>query len=163
MVCVACGWSEYDDALFCSKCTAPLYPKKRPAAGDNPFLKPASALPGQRTGRDTPPPQRLIFVLTDSQQRITMRLKDCILIGRSDPTGGYAPDLDLEDYEGARSGVSRRHALVELNHLGVVITDLGSTNGTRLNNFDLPPDLPYALNNGDELYFGHLLANVFFE
>ena len=69
----------------------------------------------------------------------------------------------MEDYEGALSGVSRRHARIEVNHLGVVITDLNSTNGTRLNDFDLPPDLPYALNHGDELYFGHLLARVFFE
>jgi pSer/pThr/pTyr-binding forkhead associated (FHA) protein len=163
MVCVACGWSEYDGALFCSKCTSPLYEKKRPAATDGPPPKPASVLPGQRVGRDTPPPQRIIFVFMDSRQRVTLRLQNHILIGRSDPAGGYAPDLDLEDYEGARSGVSRRHALVELNHLGVVITDLGSTNGTRLNDFDLPPDLPYALNNGDELYFGHLLAHIFFE
>lgn len=162
MVCVACGWSEYDGALFCSNCTAPLYEKKRPATDASP-PKPASVLAGQRTGLNTPPPQHIIFVFAGGQQRVTLPLKDQLLIGRSDPSGGYSPDLDLEAYAGASAGVSRRHALVELNHLGVVITDLNSTNGTRLNNFDLPPDLPYALNSGDQLYFGHLPLHVFFE
>jgi pSer/pThr/pTyr-binding forkhead associated (FHA) protein len=164
MVCVACGWSELEGALFCSRCTSPLVKEGRPAAKAAPApKKAASLLAGQDSRQEKQDTSRLTFVFADSGRRVGLALTDRISIGRSDPIGGYSPELDLEEHEGAQSGVSRSHAVIERNHLGIVLTDLGSTNGTRLNNFDLPPDLPYALHHGDEIYFGHLLVHVFFE
>ena len=168
MVCAACGWDEYNGALFCSKCTSPLFDKTKPAAEvkTKPVAAPrkvGSPLIGQRVGRDTPLAQRVTFVFPDSDRRVTLELKQRITIGRADAAGGYYPDLDLEKYMGAQSGVSRNHAMIEITHRGIVLTDLGSTNGTRLNNFDLPSDLAYALSDGDQIYFGHLLVHILLE
>jgi hypothetical protein len=168
MVCAACGWNEYKGALFCSKCTSPLFDNTKPAAEvqTKPVTAPkktGSPLIGQRVGRDTPCAQRVTFVFPDSNKRVTLELKQRIMIGRADSAGGYCPDLDLEQHMGTQLGVSRSHAMIEVTHRGVVLTDLGSTNGTCLNNFELPAELPYALNDGDQVYFGQLLAHILFE
>jgi pSer/pThr/pTyr-binding forkhead associated (FHA) protein len=73
------------------------------------------------------------------------------------------PELDLTKDRGSDFGVSRLHASIQASNRGVVLIDLGSTNGTLLNNYRLPPDLPYPLHNGDEIRFGRLLVHVFFE
>ena len=51
---------------------------------------------------------------------------------------------------------------IEVTDADIVLTDLGSTNGTLLNTFPLPPDLPYSLRNGDRIHIGKLLIQVYF-
>ena len=62
-----------------------------------------------------------------------------------------------------RHTVSGLHAEFDTRGTQLLVRDLGSTNGTLLNNYRLPPDLPYPLHNGDEIRFGRLLVHVFFE
>jgi len=50
--------------------------------------------------------------------------------------------------------VSRRHAVIHWDGRQAFITDLGSTNGTRLNGQRLEPNQPYSLNPGDHLELG---------
>lgn len=50
--------------------------------------------------------------------------------------------------------VSRRHAVVAWDGAQATITDLGSTNGTRLNGRPLEPQRPSALKPGDRLEIG---------
>lgn len=106
--------------------------------------------------------QPLIFIIPNSGRRIRLELREEIVIGRSDPTSSTLPALDLARDNGAQLGVSRIHAIIQKVDRGVTIMDLGSTNGTYLNNYRLPPDLPYALRSGDEVRFSHLLVHVFF-
>lgn len=58
------------------------------------------------------------------------------------------------------SQISRRHAQIETDAAGCRITDVGSTNGTFVNGYRLPPETPFALKAGDVLGIGpaHLLA-----
>jgi pSer/pThr/pTyr-binding forkhead associated (FHA) protein len=49
---------------------------------------------------------------------------------------------------------SRRHAVIRWDGRQAFITDLGSTNGTRLNGESLTANRPYALNPGDHLELG---------
>lgn len=106
--------------------------------------------------------QPLIFIIPNSGRRVRLELRDEILIGRSDPSSSTLPSLDLARDNGAQLGVSRSHALIQKVDRGVTIMDMGSTNGTYLNNYRLPPDLPYALRSGDEVRFSHLLVHIFF-
>lgn len=77
------------------------------------------------------------------------------VIGRSDHdlSEGLQPDVDLSKQQGADT-VSRIHAMIE--HIGstFMLTDLNSTNATRLNNKRVEPDKPIALNDGDTVQFG---------
>ena len=80
-----------------------------------------------------------------------------ILVGRADDAE-TANDLMLElsQYGGESSGVSCIHAAIHDQNGMVYITDLNSTNGTRINRLTLTADQPYRLREGDELQFGSL-------
>jgi FhaA, N-terminal domain/FHA domain len=54
----------------------------------------------------------------------------------------------------ADSNVSRRHAELRPTGDGWTITDLGSTNGVKVNGRDLRPNDPHPLNAGDQLDVG---------
>jgi pSer/pThr/pTyr-binding forkhead associated (FHA) protein len=53
------------------------------------------------------------------------------------------PDVDLSPYEAYAQGVSRLHAVLKLNNQRVFITDLGSSNGTRVNGQKIMPNVDY--------------------
>jgi pSer/pThr/pTyr-binding forkhead associated (FHA) protein len=103
------------------------------------------------------------FIIPASGRRITLPLQDQIQIGRLDLQRGIQPDLDVSADSDPTAGVSRLHASIVRTPQGIAIMDLHSANGTRVNGFHIPPDLPYALNSGDELKLGDLLIHVLFE
>ena len=75
-------------------------------------------------------------------------------VGRYDhDLGGINPEVDLASMQGAET-VSRIHAALE--HIGstYTLTDLNSTNATRINGKRLEPDKPSPINDGDTLTFG---------
>ena len=76
------------------------------------------------------------------------------LIGRYDhDLGGDRPGVDLSGQPGADT-TSRMHAVIE--HIGstYTLTDLDSTNATRVNGKRLEPERPTPINDGDTLAFG---------
>jgi FHA domain/Double zinc ribbon len=80
------------------------------------------------------------------------------IVGRSDhDLGGEAPEVDLSQKQ-ASDTVSRIHAVFE--HIGsaYTLTDLNSTNATRLNGKRLEPDKAAPLNDGDAVQFGKITA-----
>ena len=70
--------------------------------------------------------------------------------------------LDLTDFNAQRHGVSRQHCRLYRNHHHLLVTDLGSTNGTYLNGRLLPPHREISLADGDHLILGTLHINIFF-
>lgn len=77
-----------------------------------------------------------------------------VLVGRYDhDLGGVQPEVDLGTFEGADT-VSRGHATIE--HIGSTyqLTDLNSTNFTRVNGKRLDASVPTSINDGDALQFG---------
>ena len=84
-----------------------------------------------------------------------------ILVGRADDEE-TASDLMLElsHYGGESNGVSRVHAAIHDQDGMVYITDLNSTNGTRINGLLLAPNQSYRLRETDELQFGNLTLIV---
>jgi pSer/pThr/pTyr-binding forkhead associated (FHA) protein len=76
------------------------------------------------------------------------------LVGRSDhDIEGINPEVDLSGIEGSDT-TSRIHATIE--HIGstYVVTDLNSTNSTRINGKRLEPDKATPVSDGDKLSFG---------
>lgn len=172
--CVTCHSFEFPGALFCGSCgdALPYFVEGMVAsAGDKAvalrgFPMPLStfypALIGQnlKVNKEV---EQLRFVIGDSGRPVTVKLDGPILIGRQDSDAGIFPQLDLTADQGEEQGVSRRHALIQLTNAGVTVTDLNSTNGTLLNSCFLPSELPYSLQDGDQLYIGDLLLYVYFE
>ena len=59
--------------------------------------------------------------------------------------------LDLSTLGGYHLGLSRLHAVIRRDNHGYEIMDLGSSNGTWLNDERLIPHKPYPLTNGSQL------------
>lgn len=95
---------------------------------------------------DSPPPPL-------HQPPIILRLQqDSTLIGRTSDKRAIYPDIAL-DFDDA---VSHRHALLLKQPDGhLMVRDIGSSNGTKLNGTELSTMTDVSVNNGDELTLGH--------
>jgi pSer/pThr/pTyr-binding forkhead associated (FHA) protein len=87
------------------------------------------------------------------ERRITVR--DNALIGRRNRDQGVDPEIDLGIHPVDR-GVSTQHAVLRVRDSGLTVTDLGSTNGTSLNDSDdfLVNGKEIQLSDGDRVHVG---------
>lgn len=166
--CGECGKLESSGALFCSDCGALLLPDHTVGqSAPLPFTDAAdSGATPILVGQELNPlseVNQITVVIPASGRRIRLALDDEIRVGRSDPNNQHFPELDLTEDRGSTLGVSRVHALIRRSPEGIVLIDEGSANGTFLNGYHLPPQLPYPLHSGDEVRFGQLLVHLFLE
>ncbi|HRI03063.1 MAG TPA: FHA domain-containing serine/threonine-protein kinase [Pyrinomonadaceae bacterium] len=81
------------------------------------------------------------------------------LLGRRDPTANIFPDVDLSRFD-PDTKISRRHARIWRDGDNYLVEDLGSSNGTIVQNaashepHRLQPHQPHVLANGDVLRVG---------
>ncbi|HYB02644.1 MAG TPA: FHA domain-containing protein [Ktedonobacteraceae bacterium] len=121
-----------------------------PTSQTMPARKPILARPSNQPASSTTPWGKLIF----SDGKEVQLISENALIGRSDnDISGVNPEVDLNGMEGADT-TSRIHATLE--HIGstYTVTDLNSTNSTRINGKRLEPDKATPINDGDKLSFG---------
>jgi hypothetical protein len=103
------------------------------------------------------PPWRLLLQMGgENRTTIGIPVTERMLVGREDSQGSIKPEIDLAPYDGLTNGVSRRHAVITYEDGALFIEDLSSTNGTRINGFQLTPERTYRLRDGDELEFGRI-------
>jgi hypothetical protein len=72
------------------------------------------------------------------------------------------PDIDLSPLESGKSGVSRRHATLQLTGNTLYIKDLNSTNYTYVEGRRLRANEQLALKSGDRIQMGNLLFTLHF-
>src|SRR6266516_896740 len=122
-----------------------------PASQTIPSHNPIVAKPSSEPAfNSTAPWGKLIF----SDGKEIQLAGERVLVGRYDhDIGGINPEVDLSAMEGADT-TSRVHATIE--HIGsaYTVTDLNSTNSTRINGKRLEPDKATPVNDGDKLSFG---------
>lgn len=102
------------------------------------------------------------LILPDSNAVIDLAGRGEFTLGRtsdlSTQGGGSSStvraDIDLSAYRAYEQGVSRRHAAIFIGNELATLTDLGSTNGTRLNGEVLPPFAPYVVHDSDVITLG---------
>lgn len=82
------------------------------------------------------------------------------IIGRVSEGQSILPDIDLEPFEGFEAGVSRLHVQLHIGDDGINIMDLGSSNGTQLNNNPLLPQKKHPLKHKDLIRLGRLSLQV---
>ncbi|MCU1642359.1 MAG: hypothetical protein JWN03_2634 [Nocardia sp.] len=88
------------------------------------------------------------------ERRIPLHGSD-ILIGKHSATQGLHPEIDLA-IAPADIAVSRSHAILHVNGESVTVTDLGSTNGTCMNDSStpIPAKTPVPVQPGDRIHVG---------
>src|SRR6266566_8890179 len=115
---------------------------------------PPKPIVAQPTSEPAYDPKATWGSLTFSDGKQVILSGERAVVGRYDhDLGGINPEVDLTAMQGAET-VSRVHAALE--HIGssYTLTDLNSTNATRINNKRLEPDKPTPINDGDTLQFG---------
>jgi hypothetical protein len=170
--CWNCQAQQFDGSIFCSECGANLITRDSKGSETRtslnlPQRKDRQAREDREQSADMAavqpaPPSGTGFslMLAESGIRLSLEMGKDLLVGRSDEKRGIFPDIDLGEHGGLDAGVSRRHATLSLQHKSCVVKDLGSANGTFINNRRIPPNQPTLINHGDELRFGNLLLRV---
>lgn len=102
---------------------------------------------------------RLVLIPPGPKQPLcALEIVDDVRIGRG--SAGIDVDLDLSIYGAEDLGVSRLHALLSPTENGLLLYDVGSTNGTTCNHARLWLGKPEALADGDLIGFGSLYFKV---
>jgi CRP-like cAMP-binding protein len=84
-------------------------------------------------------------------------------IGRADPVTGILPDIDLTPVDTNRS-VSRRHAkIIRASNEYHVLEEVGTVNGTYVNDQRIPTGVPVTIHNGDLLKIGLISFKTVFD
>lgn len=165
ILCPNCHHQEISGALYCSECGARL------VSTDVRTTQSISRYSDVAAETETPPPPEPIVPSDGVDAVVSLRLVDSgqiiHLAGRNEFTLGRVtegqpilPDVDLSAYEAYAQGVSRLHAALKIINNRVVITDLGSSNGTRVNGQKILPNFDYPLNHGDVVALGKLRIQV---
>ena len=63
-------------------------------------------------------------------------------------------EIDLTPFDAYSQGVSRLHANVKIKEDDILLEDLGSSNGTRINNSKLDAHKDYPIQHGDVIALG---------
>ncbi len=137
--CGFCGGRIAADDVFCAHCGA-----RQPLAAVG-----SSAL--LHTARPT---AKLVVTGTTELDASFILQKDSNLLGRTDPHSNIFPEIDLSRFD-PETKVSRRHARIWLEGETFLVEDLGSVNGTVINDsVRLAPRQPRVLDSGDKLRVG---------
>ena len=99
-------------------------------------------------------PETVEFPQFFPERRISLD-KDTTLIGRHNHDQGVEPEIDL-GIRPVDRGVSTQHAVLRIRDSGLTVTDLGSTNGTSLNDSEdlLAKGEETPLVDGDRIHVG---------
>lgn len=80
-----------------------------------------------------------------------------LALDKPDQTLGRGEQADLQFYAGQESSISRIHARITRDGSGTYrLTDLGSSNGSRIGARPLTPNQAYPLQNSDEITLGDI-------
>ena len=158
--CDVCG-SPVTAATVCPACNAPISGRFCEACGhDSALPEPAAAPAAPQSTEAAVSVEWTATVTADREyyKRVIERrilLQDSTLIGRVNRKQGVEPGIDL-GISPIDRGVSTQHAVLRIKDSGLTITDLGSTNGTSVNDSDdlLGNGIETALADGDRIHVG---------
>lgn len=169
IICPTCHVENLPGAMFCAECGAQLVNsdyrtthafKRSPSDTLDVNRLQAELVAEARTPTPEPVDAAISLHLVDSGQIMHLAGRNEFTFGRVTEGQPILPDVDLSPYEAYSQGVSRLHASLKVTGQRVVIMDLGSSNGTRVNGQKIIPHADYPLNHGDIITLGKLKFQV---
>ena len=122
----------------------------RPAVRPN--VPPLPASPVSQSGE--PPALEAKILLTLKNTTLPVPDKESVIIGRTHRD--TLADIDLGPYGAAQLGISRHHARLTRQANEWLIDDMGSLNGTFVNDVPVKAGQPVPLKNGDLIRCSHM-------
>lgn len=157
-VCLVCNHENPPTASRCAQCNAPLRVSQTVhLSGD---VDPHVTQEYDLEHVDLDPGMMALYFVGRSKPMV-VAIEDGIILGRFSPDADL-PVVDLSDYSAGLLGVSRQHASITPSDEGYVIRDLGSSNGTFVNENAVSPETSRLLRNHDQIRLGGLMLFVRF-
>lgn len=159
-ICPNCKQENNNDAQKCVRCGTPLVDRAIETARVADFAT-AIRRPEPVAPLDLHPGMLALYVMGEKEP-ILVENQPATTLGRV-VFGEPAPAIDLTDFHGRLLGVSRHHAAI--HHIEDVfkIEDLGSSNGTWVNDNRLTPNQLSPLHDGDLIRLGQLVLLAHFQ
>ena len=160
--CPACKLLNDTAATECVHCGAPfeggvndsVSTTYEMVVGDTSLLTPETQARLENVERDVPENGFAIF-LANHEQPFDVRTEEDFILGRkTSETQGQV--VDLTPFNAFDMGISRRHVRIQRVENSYQITDLGSTNGTWLNEERLPPNQSVTIPRAAHLRLGKM-------
>lgn len=165
ITCQNCKHQDLDGAMFCSQCGTQFLDTV-----DTTVIQPArivnsSGISGNTAPKFPQPPSEfslstVALLLIDTGEITYIPNDKNITIGRSTEGQLVVPDIDLAPYNAYEAGVSRLHTSIALKRNQVLLKDLGSANGTRVNGQKISAHTEYDLAHGDIITLGKLKFQI---
>jgi pSer/pThr/pTyr-binding forkhead associated (FHA) protein len=168
ILCPNCQHKELPGALFCSECGTQLVSLDilntrsiQRTTTDNLSSSPPDIpdLGKRKTAAKGSEPNITLHIV-ESGQVLHLADRKEFTLGRTIEGQPILPDVDLSPFDAFTLGVSRLHAALRIINGEVVVTDLGSSNGTRVNGQKIVPHVDYPINHGDIIALGKLKVQV---
>jgi len=161
LICPVCRSNNTSGATVCAYCGTALEPGQGSdglatvQVGDIKPIPVAGKLPPPKTG--------IAFYEAETLEGIVVQDDLPFVLGRMVIEESDVRVVDLQRFGAYESGVSQKHAMVQKTADGYDLTDLASSNGTRLDGQVLRVYQPYPLKNGSRLILGRLQLVVAFQ
>lgn len=158
MFCIKCGCENREGELICQNCGTLC------ETSPNPHHKGGVATRVLVKDATIPVTDTILmvsFVVAGINYDYPVKNGDSILLGRE--LAGQMTDvamLDLAQAGGADKGISRQHAVIKIEGHQILLSDLGSTNGTFINGRRLAPNILYPFDPAENLRLGAMAINL---
>jgi pSer/pThr/pTyr-binding forkhead associated (FHA) protein len=161
--CPVCNMDMLEGTIYCLDCGARLHSSVKIAPTlEHPYEQPKRQSSPLNSQSSILPAQEIYLVVLETGQVFTLPCEDEYIVGRTSDDQPIFPEIDLTPFDGFKGGVSRLHATIKAKESNITITDLGSTNGTRVNNVRLEPNDPHQVKHGDIITFGKIKTRMLF-
>lgn len=163
--CPNCQHQELPGAMFCSECGAEILSADTltsPLGNESaPFIEINGQEQAESSGPAADIPARskdtvLMLRLLDFDRTLKLSGRSEYSLGRVAKGQPILPDFDLTEFDAYQQGVSRLHAAIKVGPQRIVIMDLRSANGTRVNGQKIQPNVEYPIKHGDVIALGRL-------
>jgi pSer/pThr/pTyr-binding forkhead associated (FHA) protein len=161
--CHVCHASVYYGTLFCPECCARVSedtsaPTNALPAGKEPEL--IRPKPSESSHALLTPTDKISLKVAGNNVGIPLFGQQEYILGRAEKGQAVIPDIDLNRFGAHEKGVSRLHCHLRFEGNSLLAIDLGSANGTFINDTKVLPDHPAMLSDGDILRLGNLIIEV---
>lgn len=164
ILCQNCLHNEMLGAMFCSECGAQLiYATGVPTSAIRATTGSLRAKDVGLKGSPLPvtfPDAQVSLNIISTGDVLPFAGQEDVTLGRVSEGQPVVPDIDLTPYKAYEAGVSRMHASIRIIEDQVLITDLGSANGTRVNGMQITSHIPYPVKHGDILTLGKFKIQI---
>jgi len=104
--------------------------------------------------------KRVALFILGMVERIDFDATPVVTLGRFNHYDKLETEIDLTDFGAVNRGVSRTHCQLKYQDGKIIVTDLGSTNGTFVAGKRLEPHQPHTLERGEDLVVGRLPVQI---